>query len=206
MKLDRGVRKKTKLATGGLQFSHWSPQERDVIGLETDMQFKAEGNMNESGKKLKGVPKMKKAILKRICLLSVLCIAMMSFLLHFSMTCYGDEDSMEVDFSPKIINIESERLGEIRVFTNVSYSAFVADGDSIFIYFNGSVDSVQNIRATRDSWGNLILRFNLEDLLALEDDLLVDDFNIVDVVVVMKDGNEYSGSDDEVYLLDKQAP
>ena len=89
----------------------------------------------------------------------------------------------------------------------MKYSAFVADGDSIFIYFNGSDDSVQNIRATRDSRGNLILRFNLEDLLALENDfLVVDDFNNVDVVVVMNNGDEYSGSDDEVYLLDKQAP
>ena len=149
---------------------------------------------------------MNRTIFKKIGMLSIFCIAIMACALYLPLTCYGDEYSMEVDFSPKIINIESERLGEIRVFTDVRYSAFVADGDSIFIYFNKSVESVPNIRATRDSWGNLILRFNLEDLMVVESDLEVDDFNNVDVVVVMNNGDEYSGSDDEVYLLDKQAP
>ena len=41
--------------------------------------------------------------------------------------------------------------------------------------------------------------------MAVKSDLVVDDFNNVDVVVVMNNGHEYSGSDDEVYLLDKQA-
>jgi hypothetical protein len=122
------------------------------------------------------------------------------------LTCYGDEYSMEVDFSPSIINIESERLGEIRVFTDMRYSAFVTDGHSAFIYFNNGNDSVPNIRATRDSWGNLILKFNLVDLLTLQTDLVVDDFNNADVVVVMNNGDQYSGADDELYLADKKAP
>lgn len=149
---------------------------------------------------------MNRAISKKIGILSIFCIAIMTCALYLPLTCYGDEYAMGVDFSPKIINIASERWGEIRVFTDMRYSAFVADGNSIFIYFNGSGDSVPNIRATRDSWGNLILRFNLEDLLAVESDLVVDDFNNVDVVVVMNNGDEYLGSDDEVYLADKQAP
>jgi hypothetical protein len=149
---------------------------------------------------------MNRAISKKIGILSISCIAIMTFALYPPLTCYGVEYSMGVDFSPKIINIASERLGEIRVFTNMRYSNFVAYGDSVFIYFNESDESVPNIRATRDSWGNLILKFNLEDFLAVESYLVVDDFNNVDVVVVMNNGDEYSGSDDEVYLVDKKAP
>lgn len=149
---------------------------------------------------------MNRAISKKVGILSIFCIAIMIFALYPPLTCYGDEDSMGVDFSPKIINIASGRLGEIRVFTDMKYSAFVAEGDSVFIYFNESDDSVPNIRATRDSWGNLILKFNLEDLLAVESDLVADNFNNAYVVVVMNNGDEYSGSDDEVYLVDKKAP
>ena len=147
---------------------------------------------------------MNRATFRNIGKLSIFCIAVMIFALHLPLTCHGAEYSMEVDFSPKIINIASERFGEIRVFTDMRYSAFVAGGDSIFIYFNGGSDSVPNVRATRDSWGNLILRFGLEDLLAVRNDLNVDDFNSVDVVVVMNNGDEYLGSDDEVYLVDKK--
>jgi len=149
---------------------------------------------------------MNRAVSKKIGILSVFCIAIMTFALYVPLTCDGAEYAMGVDFSPRIINIASERLGEIRVFTDMRYSTFVANGDSVFLYFNGSDDSVPNIRATRDSLGNLILRFNIEDLLAVENDLVADDFNSVEVVVVMKNGDEYSGFDDDVYLSDKKAP
>ncbi|UCF81992.1 MAG: hypothetical protein JSV60_05465 [Desulfobacterales bacterium] len=148
---------------------------------------------------------MNGAISKKTGILSIFFIAIMTFALSLPLTCYGAEYSMSVDFSPKIINIDSQRWGEIRVFTNMRYSTFVADGDSVFIYFNGGADSVPNIWGTRDSWGNLILKFTLEDLLAVESDLLVDALNSADVVVVMNNGDEYSGSDDEVYIMDKQA-
>jgi hypothetical protein len=128
----------------------------------------------------------------------------MACVLYIPLTCYGAEYAMEVDFSPNIINIESERLGEIRVFTDMRYSTFVAEDNSVFIYFNDARESVPNIRATRDSLGNLILKFNLVDLLTLTDYLDVDDFNSADVVVVMKNGDQYSGGDDEVYLADKK--
>jgi len=149
---------------------------------------------------------MNKAIFKKTCLSSILCIAIMTFALYVPLTCDGAEYSMGVDFSPKIINIESARLGEIRVFTDMRYSAFVANGNSIFLYFNESGESVPNIRATRDSLGNLILRFSIEDLLVVEEDLRVDDFNNVEAVVIMNNGDEYSGFDDDVYVLDKKAP
>ena len=88
------------------------------------------------------------------------------------------------------------------------YSTFVADGDSIFIFFNDCLESVQNIRAGRDSLGNLILRFALYELQALQegqDCLLIDAYNTAEVVITMKDGVEYSGSDEEVYIIDKKA-
>jgi hypothetical protein len=147
---------------------------------------------------------MNKAVSKRIGALSYCFIAMMMLLVYSPAICYGAEYSIGVDVSPNIINIASERGGEIRVFTNLRYSAFVADGESAFIYFNESVDSVPNIWASRDCWGNLILRFSLEDLLTLGASLLPDEDNDVEVVVVMNNGDEYSG-EAEVYLVDKQS-
>jgi hypothetical protein len=44
----------------------------------------------------------------------------------------------------------------------------------------------------------------LEDLLALEGALIVDDYNHLDVVVVHEDGEEYT-SQGEIYLIDKQS-
>lgn len=149
---------------------------------------------------------MTRTISRKIGVVSILCMAIMTFALVRPLMCYGDQYSMEADFSPKIINIASNHLGDIRVLTDMSYSTFISDGNSIFIYFNGSNDSIPNIQATRDSLGHLILRFTLEDLLAVEADLMVDDFNQTDVVLVMNNGDEYSGSDNEVYIVDKIAP
>lgn len=146
---------------------------------------------------------MSGTISRKIGAASIFCMALMAFALVTPMICYGDQYPLEADFSPKIINIESNRLGEIRVLTNLSYSTFIADGDSIFIYFNGGSNSVPNIQATRDSLGHLILRFTLEDLLAVESDLEVDGFNNALVVLVMSSGDEYIGTDSEVYIMDK---
>lgn len=149
---------------------------------------------------------MTDTISRKIGAVSIFCMAMMTLALVMPLICYGDEYPLEADFSPKIINIESNHLGDIRVLTDMSYSAFVVGGDSIFIYFNGGNDSVPNIRATRDSLGHLILRFVLEDLLAVGNDLVIDGFNNADVVLVMSNGDEYKGSDGEVYIVDKIAP
>lgn len=143
---------------------------------------------------------------RRVGAVSVVWMAVMMLVLFMPLICYGDEYPLEADFSPKIINIASNRFGDIRVLTGMSYAAFVADGDSIFIYFNESNNSVPNIVATRDSLGHLILRFTLEDLLAVKSDLQVDAFNNTDVVLVMRNGDEYIGSDDEVYIVDKAVP
>lgn len=136
-------------------------------------------------------------------MLSAFSIAITTFALYLPLTCYGDEYQMGVEVSPNIINVASQRVGEIRILTDMRYSNFTANGESIFIYFNES-DSVENIRATRDSLGNLILKFDLEDLLVLDTFLLRDQLNDVEVVVVMQNGDEYSGFG-EVHLTDKKA-
>jgi hypothetical protein len=119
---------------------------------------------------------------------------------------FAEEYPLDIDFSPKIINVSSNRIGDIRVFTHFSYSVFVANGDSAFIYFNGSDVSIQNIQITRDSQGHLILRFTLDDFLGIESDLLINGFNIADTVLVMNNGDEYIGSDSDVFIVDKIAP
>jgi len=156
---------------------------------------------------------MNKTALKKIWLPSILCIAITVLAFHVPITCHGEDIPsplpLVVDFSPNIINIDSEREGDIRILTRMRYSTFVADGDSIFIFFNDYSESVQNIRAGRDSLGNLILRFALYELQALQeggqDCLLIDAYNTAEVVITMKDGVEYSGSDEEVYIIDKKA-
>ena len=52
---------------------------------------------------------MNKAILKKIWLPAILCFTMISFLLPFPMTCYGEDVpcSFRVDVSPYQVNIES---------------------------------------------------------------------------------------------------
>ena len=146
---------------------------------------------------------MKKTLCKKIELISIVSIAAIILALYSPMLCHGEEYDLSVDFSPNIINISSERFGDIRILTGMRYSSFVANGDSIFIYFNGCSDSVPNIRATRDSLGNLILRFSLEDLLHVQSCLDSDAYNYPEVVITMENGDEYIG-EAEVYITNKQ--
>lgn len=149
---------------------------------------------------------MKHVGLRNILRLSQVFLAAAAFILFLPLPGHGDpgeaaELSISIDVSPNIINIQSERLGDIRILTNMRYSLYAANGHSIFIYFNDS-DSVENIRPTRDSLGNLILKFALEDLLALESWLKPNNTNDVKVVVSMDNGDEYAGQSD-VYLTKK---
>lgn len=137
-----------------------------------------------------------------------LCIfvvsACMLFLSAMSYALGGEDDvySINIDVSSNIINLESERWGDVRIYTSVRYSLYATNGHNIFVYFNGS-DSVENIRPSRDSLGNLILRFSLEDLLAIESSLKPHGSNEVMVVVSMDNGDEYIGYG-EVYLTIKK--
>ena len=150
---------------------------------------------------------MKQVERKKILVLSLFFIGMSVFLFFLPMSSYGagGENAQYVigiDVSPKIINIESERWGDIRILTNMRYSFFATNGHSIFIYFNDS-DSVENIRPTRDSLGNLVLKFSLEDLMVLVSWLRPNDFNEVKVVVSMDNGDEYIGQG-EVFINNKR--
>jgi len=150
---------------------------------------------------------MKQVEPKKFLALSLFFFGMSAIVFFLPMTSYGDGGEnaqyfIGIDVSPNIINIESQRWGEIRILTNMRYSFYATNGDSIFIYFNDS-DSVENIRATRDSLGNLILKFSLEDLLALESCLKPNDTNKVKAVVVMENGDEYTG-EGEVYITKKR--
>ena len=147
---------------------------------------------------------MNKTTFKKIGMLSLFCVALSTFALQLPVICYGAEYSLFIDPSPNIINIASERNGEIRFFTEMKYSFFTSNGGEAFIYFNDS-ESIENIRATRDSLGNLILKFNLEDLLALGSSVIPDFFNNVAVVITIHNGDEYTGQE-EIYIVDKKAP
>lgn len=133
-------------------------------------------------------------------------ILMLILALTLPSVCNSEEYPLSIDFSPNIINISSNRMGDIRVLTHFSYSYFVANGDSVFIYFNGGDTSIQNIQLSSDSAGHLILRFSLDDLLAIESDLIIDGYNTAVTVLVMNNEDEYIGSDEDVYIVDKIAP
>jgi hypothetical protein len=116
-------------------------------------------------KKSKGASKMKKAIFKKICLLSILCIAMMSFLIHVPMTCYGDDEPcpLRVDVSPYQVNIDSGGAEHyVRVLTYTSYSNTAA----VFVYINDNEDAIDPgyIVLTRDSVGHLVVKIDLDAL------------------------------------------
>ena len=147
---------------------------------------------------------MNRAILKEFGMPSVLCIAMILFALYLPMTCYGQE-ALDVEFSPNMINIDSQRVGQIRILTGMGFSFYDANKaeEPLFIYFNNSDESVQNIGASSDSLGNLILRFNLVDLLDVEGDLYVDDINVAEVVVVTDDETAYVG-EAEILIIDRK--
>jgi len=91
------------------------------------------------------------------------------------------------------------------VLTKMKYTFFVQNGNSVFIYFNDCTESVQNIQKTRDSLGNLILKFSLEDLLVLKSSLVLNAFNAAKVVITLNNGDEYIG-EGEVYINDKKTP
>jgi hypothetical protein len=158
---------------------------------------------------------MKGTLSRRIALLSIFCIAIVSFSFYLPTVCHGQDFDLNVDFSPNIINISSERLGDIRILTDIRYSDFNKDEDSVFIYFGercfdvGSECSftVENIKPSSDSLGNLILRFSLEDFLVVEDWLVIDSYNDAFVYIIMTDENnntnEYRGVG-EVYITDKE--
>ena len=131
---------------------------------------------------------MNKAILKKIWLPSILCIAMISFLLPYPMTCYGEEEvepcPMRVEVSPYQVNIDSGGVDHyVRILTYSWYS----DTASAFVYINDNEDPIdpEYIVLTRDSVGHLVVKI---DLIALQDaELEVDTYHYLKITAVLKE-------------------
>lgn len=139
---------------------------------------------------------------KKIYLPSVLCVSLILLALHLPGTCYGFE--IGVDVSPNIVNIESRGdAHRVRVFTNMAYSNVALSS----VYIN---DELIASWKTRDSWGNLIVKFYLDELDRLvENDLLViDGENTLRVVGMTNDPEDPESFWGEgiIYVVDKQGP
>lgn len=140
---------------------------------------------------------MKNSAIARTTVLSLLGLLLGAGLL--AAPGYAD---MMVQVNPNIINIDANRLGDIRIFTNLRYSVYRSD--EVFLYVNGCENSVAPISKSSDSLGNLILRFQLGSLLATEGvSLNIDAANTFEVVV-MHLGVPLVAQDDDVYVMDKK--
>jgi hypothetical protein len=149
---------------------------------------------------------MNKAILNKVWLPATLCITLISFLLPFPMTCYGEDVScsFRVDVSPYQVNIESG--GEdhfVRVLAYTSYSN-TAGAD---VYINNNTTAINDgyIVLTSDSLGHLVVRI---DLIALQDaELEVDTYHYLTIVVQLKETTddcvEKKGTG-EIYIIGKK--
>lgn len=150
---------------------------------------------------------MNKAILNKIWLPAILCITMVSFLLPFPMTCYGEETepcSIRIDVSPYQVNIDSGGADhDVRVLTYTWYS----NTAGAFVYINDNDDPIgsEYIVLTRDSVGHLVVKI---DLVALQDAKLeVNNDNLLTIVVVLKeatDGCDEQKGTGEIFIIGKK--
>jgi len=129
---------------------------------------------------------MNKAILAKLWLPSILCIAMISFLLPYPMTCYGaiEPCPIRVEVSPYQVNIDSGGVDHyVRVLTYTWYS----NTAEAFVYINDNEDPInsEHIVLTRDSVGHLVVKI---DLIALQDaELELDTYHDLKIAVVLKE-------------------
>ena len=127
---------------------------------------------------------MNNAIFKKIWLPSILCLTMISFLLPFSMTCYGEGlCPIRVEVSPYQVNIDSGGAEHyVRVLTYTSYS----NTKEVHVYIDENNDPIdpEYIVLTRDSVGHLVVKI---DLVALQEaELEVDMYHDLKIVVYLK--------------------
>ena len=149
---------------------------------------------------------MNKSIFKNIWLPAILCISMISFLLLFPRTCYGEDEPcpMRVEVSPYQVNINSGGAEHyVRVLTDSWYS----NTSEAFVYINDNVDPIDDeyIVLTRDSVGHLVVKI---DLIAIQDaDLEVDTDHDLKIAVVLKTPTEecveLEGTG-EIYIIGKK--
>lgn len=148
---------------------------------------------------------MSKAIYKKVCLVSVFCIAVISSTLYVPKTCYGEAVcpiSLGVEVSPYQVNIDSG--GEehyVRVLTYTQYS----NTAEAFVYINDEAIESEYIQLTRDSVGHLVVKVDLD---ALKDvGLIVDTFHDLKISVVLKadiDGCYEKEGVGGIYIIGKQ--
>jgi len=149
---------------------------------------------------------MNKPVYKNIWLPAILCICMISFLLPFPITCYGEDEpcSMKVEVSPYQVNIDSGGAEHyVRVLTYTWYS----NTSEAFVYINDNVDPIDDkyIILTRDSIGHLVVKI---DLIAIQDaELEVDTSHDLTIAVVLKTPTnecvEMEGTG-EIYIIGKK--
>ena len=109
--------------------------------------------------------KMKSTVQCKLSLVSVFSVLLLAFALSVPATGFG----FEVDASPKIVSIDSDRAGDIRIFTDLVWED--NNNNTFEIYFNDNdYASVAGVSDSEDSLGNLILWFSLEDLVIWKKD------------------------------------
>jgi len=128
---------------------------------------------------------MSRSIFKRACFLSILCVVTMGFVLNLPLECYGDMEPcpMTVEVSPYQVNIDADGVNHyVRVLTYTSYS----NTAGAFVYINDNEDPIDSdsIKLTRDSFGHLIVKIDLD---ALKDaDLARDTSHDLTIVAELK--------------------
>ena len=148
---------------------------------------------------------MNKTIFKKIWLPSILCIAMISFLLPYPLTCYGEEPCpIRVDVSPYQVNIDSGGVDHyVRVLTYARYS----NTAGVLVYINNNKDPIdpEYIELTRDSVGHLVVKIYL---IALQNaGLEVDTAHYLGIIVQLKEPTDECVEKEgigEIYIIGKK--
>ena len=150
---------------------------------------------------------MNKAILKKICLFSALCITTISF-----MACYGEEDCIfRVEVSPYQVNIDSE--GEAHYVRVLTYTWYENTAEA-YVYINppdGNEELIDPIisdyvELTRDSVGHLVVKIDLKAL--QEAELEEDTLHYLKIVVVLKEITNGCGEKEgtgELYIIGEKS-
>ena len=158
-------------------------------------------------KESKGDLQMNKAILKKICLFSALCITTISF-----MACYGEEDCIfRVEVSPYQVNIDSE--GEAHYVRVLTYTWYENTAEA-YVYINppdGNEELIDPIisdyvELTRDSVGHLVVKIDLKAL--QEAELEEDTLHYLKIVVVLKEITNGCGEKEgtgELYIIGEKS-
>ena len=148
---------------------------------------------------------MNRAFFTRTRALFVSFIAVASLALLFPIAGFGAEEScpMGVEVSPYQVNIDGGGVSHyVRVLTYARY----ANTEEAFVYINDDAYPIESeyVELTRDSVGHLIVKIDLDALVAA--DLTVNDYHTLTVVAMPKivgDCEEYTGAG-EIYIIGKK--